>query len=226
MTNKIEKLIENLKFNYVNPNIMESNYLDDNRQGEVKLFKMDKDFTKKEAEKQLEEQGYMSATIRELLIWAKNWNGKDYIVTLDSEILVDGLPRVVYLWGGGGSRVLYLGWAGRRWSSSVLVAGVRKSSSKKLNPLKCPCGCICMKCQVFLDCCCGKKHTDMELKETTHGKGACGPFQSKLPQNDTINPLKRTVQEKLEKMQLKDLSDKVNELTTKYNDDLNKRKNK
>ena len=94
------------------------------------------------------------------------------------------------------------------------ASGLLKEADKAV---KCSCGCICMKCQVFLDCCCGKKHTDMELKETTHGKGACGPFQSKLPQNDTINPLKRTVQERLGKMQLKDLSDKIQELIDEAN---------
>ena len=95
-------------------------------------------------------------------------------------------------------------------TSSKLLANVNELLKETDKAVKCSCGCICMKCQVFLDCCCGRKHTD-------HGKVICGPFQSKSPQNDTINPLKRTVQERLQKMQLKDLSDKIQELIDEAN---------
>ena len=42
-------------------------------------------------------------------------------------VAVFGYSVVVYLWSDAGYRKLYLDWAGRRWDSDVLVAGVRKS---------------------------------------------------------------------------------------------------
>jgi len=42
-------------------------------------------------------------------------------------IVLDGCPCVVCLWGSAGGRRLDLSWAGDRWGSGVLVAGVRKS---------------------------------------------------------------------------------------------------
>lgn len=128
----LKQLIDKLRFTYVNSNITEESFPLTEKPGKVEIFKMDKDFTKEEAIDFLDKKGYRPANVDELLIWAeKEWDGKDYIVTLGQEVLVGGHPLVVYLWSHADERELHLLWAGSGWRRHVRVAGVRK-----VDPLK------------------------------------------------------------------------------------------
>lgn len=129
MPKTLQQLIKDLKFDYTNSSIIEANFPTTTKGKVSKIFEFDHSFTREEAIKKLDEEGYRPATAWELLNWAvKNWNGKDYVVALGQEIVVNGDAHVV--WCGAGERGLFLFWAGGRCFSLVRVAGVRKSLSK------------------------------------------------------------------------------------------------
>lgn len=109
---KIKKLIKELKFDYVNPDITDKNFPDQPRKGfgPTELMKIDREMTTQEILDQMKKDGYELANSYELLEWAKsNWNGKDWVVGLGSQwIDASGCPRALGFWGHAGGRGLHL----------------------------------------------------------------------------------------------------------------------
>src|SRR3990167_4342271 len=118
----LKQLIKQLKFNYVNDSINESNFPETTRGKVTKIFRFENSFTRDEAIKRLDEEGYRPANPYELLEWAKkNWNGKDYILALEQTYLdADGDADVIYLWCDSGCRKLGLSWASFGWDVGTL----------------------------------------------------------------------------------------------------------
>ena len=133
MKQTLEQLIKSLKFDYTNKDITEENFPDDGRRGKVEIIDFKREITSEEAIKEMDEKGYRPATAYELLTWAKNWNGKDFIVELDSKWRrLHGYRCVLSLWGGAGGRSLSLHSFARKWIRHCRFAFVRKSVTEPL----------------------------------------------------------------------------------------------
>lgn len=118
----LKKLIENLKLNYVNENITETNFPAPEKLGkDFEIVKYEKTMTTEEVLADLKSKGLRPANIYELLTWTKkNWKPKEteYIAALDS-VRRDscGGRSVPCLWvSGGGGRGLRLLWYDNDWS--------------------------------------------------------------------------------------------------------------
>lgn len=126
--NTIKQLIKSLKLNYVNSDITEENFPDDGQRGKVEILHFNEYLETDEVLKRMEEKGYRPTTLYEMLEWAKDWNGQDWIVALGS-VWRDpcGGRSCACLDGGGSERGLGLIWVDDGWDGGCRVAAVRKS---------------------------------------------------------------------------------------------------
>lgn len=126
----LQQLIDQLRLDYVNSNITEANFpLQEVSKSEHKLFNFDKCMTSEEVKEAMEKDGFRPGNIYELLTWGKdNWDGKKWVVALDS-FWVDpnGHRGVSCLHGGPGSRYLRLVYADSQWFGSAWFFGLRLS---------------------------------------------------------------------------------------------------
>ena len=126
----LKKLIEKGKFGYVDPDITEANFPDlKQKKGGYKLFHFDRYISSEDVIKEMANEGFRPADLRELITW-KDWNGKDTVVALgqtwrDS----DGDRFVPYLYFGGGRR-LSLDWYDGGWYALYRFLAVRNSSAR------------------------------------------------------------------------------------------------
>jgi hypothetical protein len=130
--NTLEKLIKKHKFGWVNDNITEANFPDDGRRGkDYKLFHFKKSISSERVIEEMEKEGYQPATIYELLEW-KDWNDKDWVVTLGSTWRDSGgCFFVPFLGRSGSERYLDLRWFGSEWYVCCRFLVVRKYSDTK-----------------------------------------------------------------------------------------------
>ena len=119
-------------YNYANPNINSKLFPMRRRAGkrDIVLVPMPSDFTLEEALAKLVELNLDRPTYEDGLFLGEQHPEKQMerpIMFPHEPVVVGGVPGVVDRWSRGGGRRLNLDWAGRRWDSFVLVAGVRKS---------------------------------------------------------------------------------------------------
>lgn len=129
----LKDLISALRLNWFNSDINEDHFPDDGKRGQVELIDFNHYISYENAIKEMDKKGLRLATVREMLIWAKNnWNGKDYVVALGSVWRCwIGLSFVVCLDGDGSYRMLILrhldgGCFGGGWGVFWRFACVRK----------------------------------------------------------------------------------------------------
>lgn len=132
-TQSLDSLIRSLKFNWVNSDLTEERFpLTPVRSSEYKLYHFDRHISSEDAISEMEKDGYIPASIHELLLW-KDWNDKDFVVALGSVGEVHGYRSVPYLDGDGSERGLSLCWWGYGWDSRYrFLAVVRNSPSDTL----------------------------------------------------------------------------------------------
>ncbi len=125
---KLNQLIKENKFDWVNPDITEKNFPPQKiSKGKYKLFHFGGFINSEDAKKEMEAQGYQPANIYELLSW-NEWDGKDYIVALGSVcVLPSGRRDVAVLSEGSDGRSLNLGWVGLDWGGYCRFLAVSKS---------------------------------------------------------------------------------------------------
>lgn len=118
------------RFDWVNPDI-EKNFPIEKvaKNTEYKLFHFKRYISSEDVVKEIEREGYKSATFSELLHW-KDWNETDYVVALSSICEVVGYRRVPYLSRFGSKHFLSLDWWGRGWNAYCRFLGVRQMSSE------------------------------------------------------------------------------------------------
>jgi len=119
----LKETIQKLNFDYINSDITEKNF----PKPKVQAIKLGKEVSSEEALRLLDEKGLRPATLYELLDYAKEWNGEDYVVALGS-VWQDssGRRRVPFLGRYYGGRVLNLSsWDGG-WLDFWFFAAVSK----------------------------------------------------------------------------------------------------
>lgn len=115
LSNKtLAEIITDLKFDYVNSNIIVENFPKQEVRGKYKVLHFDKYLKTKEIDKLIEKENCKPANLYELLEYAKNdWNKKDFVTALGSGwVDSDGDRLVPYLGVGGSERKLALLWDG------------------------------------------------------------------------------------------------------------------
>jgi len=131
MTN-LKTLLKDIKLDYVNIFITEINFPPPEKIGEVEIIHFGEYLTTEEVEKKLDDKGYRPANIYELLTWAKDWNGKDWVVAFGSRWQgPSGHWGVPCLRRDGAGRGLGLYWVDGWWAGFFRFAAV----SKSLKPL-------------------------------------------------------------------------------------------
>src|ERR1035437_1835235 len=110
----LNQLIASHNFNWVNSDIEKNFKLEKVRSSDYKLYHFDKYISSEDAIKEMAKDGYLPATITELLKW-KGWNDKDWVIALGSVAKVGGGRLVACLGGFGTRRGLGLGWFGSVW---------------------------------------------------------------------------------------------------------------
>lgn len=126
----LDKIIEDLKFDYVNSDITPDLFPSTEIRGKVEILHPDKYLTTEKVIKLGEEKGLVPANIYELLEYAKDgWNNRDWVVALGSVGEVSGYRHVPYLDGDGSKRNLDLLWFGDSWNALYRFAFVRNGSS-------------------------------------------------------------------------------------------------
>lgn len=132
---QLEKLLEPLKLNYVNPNITTENFPIQEVGTDFEVFTIDKVMTTKEVEEAMDEKGLRPANLYELLTWTKdNWNGNDWIIALGSGWMHSGNRYVPYLCKDGSKRYLDLRWGspGNEWDGRYRFLALSKSGAGTL----------------------------------------------------------------------------------------------
>lgn len=137
MKSTLQQLLEQNKFDYVNPDITDENFppVPFAKDG-FKLFYFDEPVSSEEAIKRMGDE-YRPANIFELLSFAaKNPDEqcKFLIVGLGSVMERDGDRRVPCLLQDGGERDLRLRWWGFEWLGYYRFLAVKKSSPVSLEP--------------------------------------------------------------------------------------------
>lgn len=127
----LERLISAGNFAYIHPNIIEENFPDVGTDlQEPKVYQFDKYVSSDYVIERMDKDGYRPANLRELLIWMKNWNGRDWVVALGQSCGLDGSRRVLYLCGWGGRRALDLRCLEVDWCAYYRFLAFRKSSPR------------------------------------------------------------------------------------------------
>ena len=125
MTPTLAQLIEKGKFDYVNSSITEDLFpAPKTLHTDYKLFHFNKFISSQEAIVAIKKEGYIPATLHELLMW-EEWNDKDTVVALGSSAHVDGHRGVPGLYGFGAERGLHLGWWRFDWHGDCRFLAVR-----------------------------------------------------------------------------------------------------
>lgn len=137
MKHSLNNLIKKAKFDWVNPNITDKKFSDDEVFSKnVEIFHFNKELTSEQVIEKFKEKGYRPANIRELVWYASNgWNRKFLVIALGSvwRGLHDRL--VPCLWIGGGERHLSLDWYDFGWGADYRFAGVKEVASEPLGTL-------------------------------------------------------------------------------------------
>lgn len=122
--------IASLDFDYVNSDIEKNFPIEAPRNTDFKVFHFDKYVTSEEAIKRIEAEGYLPATLGELLSFAKDgWDNKQTVTALGSVAKVNGNRRVPALWKFGSERVLDLDWFGGGWRERCRFLAVRNTKT-------------------------------------------------------------------------------------------------
>lgn len=134
----LKKLIDSIKFDYVNSDINDTNFKYEKSTAKVELYNAGKSITSEEAIKEMADKGLRPATLTELLQWAEEnpkeaFNENYYIVALGSIWMDRGGDRFVPCLGiWGGKRGLGLDWFELRWDDDCRFAAVSISDPKTL----------------------------------------------------------------------------------------------
>ena len=129
----LKSLIKKNKFDWINPVITSENFPPQGNTGtvlnnKVKIFHFNETLSTEAVLRRLDDQGFRSATVYELLTWSqKSWNGKDFVVALGSVWQrAPGHRRVACLYEGASRRPRYLFWDGLDWLEVCRFAAVKK----------------------------------------------------------------------------------------------------
>lgn len=134
---KLQKTIDELNFDYVNSDITESNFPNEKiRSTDFTIYYPRKRVTSEEVEQHAKKQGLQVANLAELLEYAKEWNGKDFISSLGSSTVVRGRRNVPYLFGWSDERGLGLIWYDDGWDDYCRFLLVGKSSIETSDTLR------------------------------------------------------------------------------------------
>lgn len=133
-----EQVVKDGNYSYANPNITSRLFPWRRRSGKRTIELVDmtahgfpSTYSDDDALAVLDKLGLDRPVYEDGLLTGKQYPDKQKerpIMFPHEPVVVDGGSDVVYLWGYAGSRKLSLGRTVIRWYSSVLVAGVRKSS--------------------------------------------------------------------------------------------------
>jgi hypothetical protein len=109
-------------FNYINPEIEKNFTLEEPRNSDYKVFKFDKYMSSEEVINEIKKEGYLPATLGELLDYKgeENW-----LVALGSVGKVHGDRNVLYLHRLDSKRDLKLGWFDDDWNGRYRFLAVR-----------------------------------------------------------------------------------------------------
>jgi len=119
----LKETIQKLNFDYINSDITEKNF----PKPKVQAIKLGKEVSSEEALRLLDEKGLRPATLYELLDYAKEWNGEDYVVALGSVWRYsDGDRSVPFLYRFDDERELNLGCWDGVWVDYWFFAAVSK----------------------------------------------------------------------------------------------------
>lgn len=122
--------IESLKFDYVSSNIYRFPRTEV-RNTEFKVFKFEKYLTSEKVIAKILKDGYLPASLDELLCYAENgWNNSDSVVALGSVAEVNGDRSVPCLFRLGSGRYLSLFWFDVGWGPFCRFLAVRDSVSQ------------------------------------------------------------------------------------------------
>lgn len=120
-------------FAYVNSSIEDNFTLEEPRNSEYKIFKFDKIVTSEEVIEEIKKEGYLPATLSELLTYK---GIEDWLIALGSVGKVDGDRYVPYLDGSVSERGLDLRWWGRDWDGNCRFLAVRNLELSPSEPLE------------------------------------------------------------------------------------------
>ncbi len=129
----LDTLIKKHKFDWVNPDITNSNFPDSERRwDDYKLFHFDRYISTEDVVFKMKNEGYVPANIHELLTW-KGWGDKDFVVALGSFARVDGNRYVACLSRSDAERSLYLYWYVGGWDDDDRFLAVRNLALEPLD---------------------------------------------------------------------------------------------
>jgi hypothetical protein len=124
---KLESFFKPLKLDYISSGITDKNFPDDGRRGKVEILHFNKIISSEDAIVEMKKQGMRPATLQEVLLWAKNWNRKDSIVSLGALWAnPDGGRYVPVLSEWRRGRLLHLYWFEYVWNAHYRFAAVRE----------------------------------------------------------------------------------------------------
>lgn len=127
----LQQLIKKHKFDWVNPDITESNFPPEEiSTNPTKLYHLDRNISSDEVVKEMARDGYRPANAYELLNW-EAWNGEDYVVALGSFARIYGSRHVLCLYRYGSGRDLRLDWLDDDWFGGCRFLAVATSSDPK-----------------------------------------------------------------------------------------------
>lgn len=130
---KLSELIQEKKFDYVNPNITDTLFeIPKEISSDYKLYYFGRYISSENIVIEMKKDGYRPANVWELLKW-KDWDNKDWVIALGSVGEVYGCRHVPYLGGFGSRCYLDLAWWGSGCSSSGRFLAVRNSSLNSLD---------------------------------------------------------------------------------------------
>lgn len=128
-----EKLTKD--FSYVNPSIEENFKFEEPRNSEYKVFHFNRYISSEDAVKEIQKNGYLPATLGELLNWADG-NREYLVVSLGSVGKVDGDRCVPCLSRYGSRRYLGLNWWDDGWYDDCRFLAVRNLELKTSESLE------------------------------------------------------------------------------------------
>jgi len=135
---KLQTLIKNGKFNYVNTDITAKNFPAPKKLGKVELINFKRNISSEEAIKEMDKKGMRPANLYELLVFAeKEWNGKDWVVALGSVWRGPYGDRYVPYLYWRDERFLSLRWYDGDWDDYWRFLAVRKSVGRLDKEHKC-----------------------------------------------------------------------------------------